>query len=353
MGIAKWSGFDSEIAVYKTLEEIKTVDNKAAALAKFLKDTNAALDEQNKFGEYRIKIEAEKGKWLNDNYPKSVNAKKRKRAVALDATAEIPKAKDRKHQVTQSEPDKSLNELINDLPADETINAGLPAKMPVSEHESSNARLIYDKAELREQAMQKIKEAGKVITPTLVASEIRKYKQANKVYIKKELPEGTFEIIYCDPPWKHNIEESASRRIDNHYPVMELQDICNMKLPTVADNALLLMWSTAPHLPEALKVIEKWGFEYKTNAVWDKEKIGMGYWFRGQHELLLLATKGVFNTPLPANRTSSVYREKRGQHSKKPNYYYQWIEKCFSDRTKVELFARQKYDDSWEVWGNE
>lgn len=350
MGISKYSDFNYEVAVYKTFEEIKIVENKADAIAKFLKDSGAALDQQNKFGEYRVEINDAKGKWLKDNYPKSTRAKDRKSSVASSATDEIPKAKDRKHHVTQSEHDEIIHA---ESAGSESVPAELPAKMPVSEHESSNARLISDNPKLTKQAIQKIKAEGKVITPSLVSAEIRKVKQATKIYIKKELPEGTFEIVYCDPPWTYKFEESKNRRIDNHYPVMTTEDICKMKLPTIADNALLLMWTTAPHLPEALKVIESWGFEYKTCAVWDKEKIGMGYWFRGQHELLLLATKGTFNAPLPKNRTSSVYKEKRGKHSEKPKYYYQWIEKCFPDRTMIELFARNKYNDKWEVWGNE
>lgn len=59
------------------------------------------------------------------------------------------------------------------------------------------------------------------------------------------------------------------------------------KLPPSEDNAVLYLWATAPKLLEALEVMRAWGFKYKTQAVWDKSWVGMGYWFRGQHEILL------------------------------------------------------------------
>jgi N6-adenosine-specific RNA methylase IME4 len=182
--------------------------------------------------------------------------------------------------------------------------------------------------------------------------EIQKLKQANKIYIKKDLPEGIFEVVYCDPPWALD-NAYDNLKTERHYPIMTTADIMNLKLPTMADDALLLMWATAPMLVEALDVIKAWGFKYKTCCVWDKVRPSTGYWFRGQHELLLLATKGKFNTPLLKDVTSSVYKEKRTSHSTKPKYYYQWIANCFPNRTKIELFCREKYDDTWSVWGNE
>ena len=85
---------------------------------------------------------------------------------------------------------------------------------------------------------------------------------------------------------------------------------------------------------------------------WDKEVIGMGYWFRNQHELLLVGLKGKFSPPVPAQRMSSVWREKRTKHSKKPDGIREWIGKCYPDVPKLELFARQRVA-GWDVFGNE
>ena len=106
-------------------------------------------------------------------------------------------------------------------------------------------------------------------------------------------------------------------------------------------------------LREALDVMSAWGFEYKTCAVWDKVKIGMGYWFRGQHEMLLVGTKGQYSPPPPELRISSVYTEARREHSAKPKHYYDMIETMFPGRSYLELFARQRNNDKWEVWGNQ
>ena len=94
-----------------------------------------------------------------------------------------------------------------------------------------------------------------------------------------------------------------------------------------------------------------WGFAYKTSAVWDKEKIGMGYWFRGQHELLLVGVKGEASPPIPGNRVSSVFKEARTKHSKKPGCVYEWIEKAFPGE-KLEMYCREQRP-GWQMWGNE
>jgi len=184
-----------------------------------------------------------------------------------------------------------------------------------------------------------------------VAKEIKK-EQQQKIYEIRQIPEGIFDLIYCDPPWKYDFTETNNRKIENQYPTMSVNEICDMELPGIADNALLLMWATAPKLREALTVIDVWGFEYKTHGIWNKEKIGMGYWFRGQHELFLVAIKGKFSPPIPENRNPSVYEESRNTHSTKPAHYYEWIERAFPLAHKIELFARNKRD-GWEAWGNE
>lgn len=179
-----------------------------------------------------------------------------------------------------------------------------------------------------------------------------KIKEKKKASLPKPvIPEGKFNVIYADPPWKYDFSETESREIENKYPTMELDEIKAMKVPS-HDNSVLFLWATAPKLREALEVMQEWGFEYKTHMMWDKEKIGMGYWFRGQHELLLVGTKGVFSPPEENDRFSSVYREARTEHSKKPEYFYQMIEKMFPEQSYLELFARQKRE-SWTAWGNQ
>ena len=166
----------------------------------------------------------------------------------------------------------------------------------------------------------------------------------------KPIPIG--DVYYADPPWKYDFSETITREIENQYPTMELAEIQNLPMPDVPDSALFL-WATAPKLIEALAVMEAWGYRYKTNLVWDKEKIGMGYWFRGKHELLLVGTKGAMSPPAASNRIASVYREARGEHSVKPIEIHSVIESMLPGLRYVELFARSPYSDKWQVWGNE
>lgn len=162
-----------------------------------------------------------------------------------------------------------------------------------------------------------------------------------------------YQIIYADPPWRYEFSPSKCRDIENKYPTMEIGDIQNLPIRDISDeNCVLYLWATAPKLVEALSVINYWGFTYRTCMVWDKEIIGMGRWFRGQHELLLVGLKGKIHTPPPPQRISSVYKERRTKHSKKPEYIKNKIGEWYPDKNKIELFARQK-TEGWDVWGNE
>jgi N6-adenosine-specific RNA methylase IME4 len=166
------------------------------------------------------------------------------------------------------------------------------------------------------------------------------------------MPDGVFNVIYADCPWKYDHSRSESRAINNHYPQMELEDIKNLQIPA-AEDAVLFLWATAPKFREAFEVMEAWGFEYKTNAIWDKEDKLMGNYFRIQHEILLIGKKGNMRCPEPENREDSVHRERRGEHSEKPDYYNQVIEKMYPHGKYLELFARRRYSDKWAVYGNQ
>jgi N6-adenosine-specific RNA methylase IME4 len=105
-------------------------------------------------------------------------------------------------------------------------------------------------------------------------------------------------------------------------------------------------------MPAALKVIEAWGFEYKSQFVWVKDRVGTGYWVRSQHELLLIATRGQIPAPPPSARPSSVIEAPRGRHSEKPEGAYELIERAYPKLPRIELFARSRRD-GWAVYGDQ
>lgn len=165
------------------------------------------------------------------------------------------------------------------------------------------------------------------------------------------LPEGEFDVIYADPPWDYDLQLRGSP--DMHYPVMSQEEICALKVPA-AKNAMLFLWATNPKLKEALQVMESWGFSYRTNMVWVKDKFGTGYYVRGQHELLLIGKKGDFPVPSEADRPSSVVESPRMEHSRKPNVFYTIIEKLYPNHKYLELFARKPVErENWIFWGAE
>lgn len=162
-----------------------------------------------------------------------------------------------------------------------------------------------------------------------------------------------YPVVYADPPWRYEHAESESRAIENQYPTMTLDEICALPLGTITTpDAILFLWATSPKLEEALRVVREWGFTYRTCSVWDKEKIGMGYYFRQAHELLLVATKGKPPTPPPSARPGSVLRAARGKHSSKPDEMREAIERMYPELPKVEMFCRSPRD-GWGAWGNQ
>jgi N6-adenosine-specific RNA methylase IME4/ParB-like chromosome segregation protein Spo0J len=165
----------------------------------------------------------------------------------------------------------------------------------------------------------------------------------------------TYPVILADPPWKFHLYGPDTARVaERHYPTMSVEELC--AVPVAADlatpDAVLFLWAPIPLLSDALNVMTAWGFEYVTNMVWVKDKIGVGHWVRNQHELLLIGRRGEFPTPEPANRPGSVIEAPRREHSQKPDEVYEIIEQMYPELPKIELFARQTRP-GWAAWGNE
>lgn len=158
-------------------------------------------------------------------------------------------------------------------------------------------------------------------------------------------------LILCDPPWKYDFQESHSREIENHYETETIEEL-KKHCPKTDKNCICFMWATAPKLLEAITLLQEWGFTYRTHAIWDKKKIGTGYWFRGQHELLLVGVKGTASPPQQEDRVSSIFQESRTTHSTKPDCVYIWMEKAFPMASKMEMYCR-KTRNGWQAWGDE
>jgi N6-adenosine-specific RNA methylase IME4 len=162
-----------------------------------------------------------------------------------------------------------------------------------------------------------------------------------------------YKILLADPPWRYAHCRSKSKAVEKHYATLTLRQIAAMPVQSLAaKDALLFLWTTSPHLESGLTVLRSWGFQYVTNGCWDKGRIGQGYHFRQQHELILVGKRGKPGTPHTSHRISSVIQAKRGAHSVKPVELYEYLERAYPGARKLELFARSRRK-GWDAWGNE
>jgi len=162
-----------------------------------------------------------------------------------------------------------------------------------------------------------------------------------------------YKIIYADPPWKYRNNRTGGSMLpqDVYYPKMTTKEICDLPVQDISDkDSVLFLWSTVPMIEDAFCVLKAWGFKYKTMLFWRKiMSLGLGFWFRGQVEILLMGIKG----KIKAFRIqkANIIQAKVRKHSQKPDEFYELIEMTGLE-PKIELFARNKRP-GWDVWGNE
>ena len=178
---------------------------------------------------------------------------------------------------------------------------------------------------------------------------------------KISFPKKKYNIIYADPPYyfKAYSDKGNKRSALLHYNCLDIHDIYNLPVNSISDNdCMLFLWVIDPMLPQAIEVIKRWGFNYKTVAfTWVKQNIksdgyftGMGYYTRANPEMCLLATIGK-----PKRISKSVKQlvvDNRREHSRKPDCVRDRIVELCGDLPRIELFARQK-TEGWDCWGDE
>jgi N6-adenosine-specific RNA methylase IME4 len=239
-----------------------------------------------------------------------------------------------------------------------TSRGGRKATLPSGlDHKASHhAQQLARNPEAIKEAIAEAKERGEIPTRRDVLGLIRRNETETKHAPKNTsaLPEGVYSCIYADPPWRFGDGTTdPGRAIEQQYPTLSLDEIKALPVSGIAaPDCVLFLWTTAPLLSESIEVIPAWGFQYKSCAVWDKERIGMGHYFRIQHELLLIATRGSPGTPADNLLQSSVYREKRGKHSVKPEWFRKTIERYYPSAQRIELFARRE-SPGWATWGDQ
>lgn len=172
-----------------------------------------------------------------------------------------------------------------------------------------------------------------------------------------------FATILADPPWRF-INRTGKMAPEHkrlaRYPTMSTEEICGLPVEDVAMNtAHLYMWAPNALLPEALQVMQAWGFTYKTNIIWHKVRKdggsdgrGVGFYFRNVTEIILFGVRGKNARTLDAGRRQvNMIETRKREHSRKPDEQYDLIEAC-SPGPYLEMFARGERK-KWAVWGNQ
>ncbi len=172
-----------------------------------------------------------------------------------------------------------------------------------------------------------------------------------------------YKTIYADPPWQ--FQNRTGKVAPEHkrltrYDTMKLDEIKQLPVDEIADEkSHLYLWVPNALLPEGLEVMKAWGFQYKTNIIWEKVRKdgmpdgrGVGFYFRNVTEMLLFGIKGDKNRTLDAGRSQvNLIRSMKREHSRKPDEFIPLIESC-SSAPFLELFARGNRC-GWDMWGNQ
>lgn len=173
---------------------------------------------------------------------------------------------------------------------------------------------------------------------------------------------GRFGTILADPPWRFSNRTgkmAPEHKRLHRYRTMSIDEICRLPIKQIgAEKAHLYLWCPNALLGWGLRVMEAWGFEYKTNIVWLKirkdggpDGRGVGFYYRNVTELVLFGTRGHLRTAQPGRRMVNLIATMKERHSKKPDELYDMIEHC-SPRPFLELFARS-VRRGWTQWGDE
>ena len=172
-----------------------------------------------------------------------------------------------------------------------------------------------------------------------------------------------YKTIYAGPPWQFQNRTgkvAPEHRRLSRYNTMKLSEIKQLPISELtAEKCHLYLWVPNALLPEGLEVMKSWGFEYKTNIIWEKVRKdgmpdgrGVGFYFRNVTEILLFGIKGDKNRTLDPGRSQvNLIRAIKREHSRKPDEFVSLIEHC-SPGPYLELFARGDRHN-WDMWGNQ
>jgi len=326
--LVKWNKAKQAIVEAKTVDEVKSIKDKAEAMRAYAKQVGESLEVQNDICEIKLRAERRMGEMLKESNIKPGN-------------------KNTLKQFSDSNIVSPSEEKLSDF--------------GIEKHESSRYQKIADLSEEKfEEIIKETKQEEKELTESLMLKTAKKIEHESKIQKQKEAiergdiigVEGEYEIIVIDPPWQYDDRDKPERGICK-YPTMTQQELMKIDIPS-GENCILWLWTTNSFMKNAYELLDVWGFDEKTILTWHKGNMGMGNYLRNVTEHCILAIKGnvikegIINNK---NKFTTLLFEKKTQHSAKPESFYKMIDEICVGK-KLDYFARKKRD-GWDVYGDE
>lgn len=293
----------------------------------------AVLDAEVRIGELMAKVPKVQGARTDIELRATDGPKSKEQQIGEMMGMTSPDDKEKvRHMIKRFETLAAHPEIVAQAKAEARENDDIVSRSLVLEKVKAQKR-----EELREQR------------DSAIQDQIERPKTNNHVDIFTT--DRKYRVIYADPPWSYNDKQNIEMLggAEKHYLTMPLDEICKLPVPA-EDNAVLFIWVTSPMLEDSFKVINAWGFKYKTSFVWDKVAHNMGHYNSVRHEFLLICTRGSC-TPDVAKLFDSVVSIERTEHSRKPKEFRDMIDTLYPIGNRLEMFAREA-PEGWDVWGN-
>lgn len=286
--------------------------------------SEAVLDAEVRIGQLMARVPTRQGK-RTDLEPMDSGVQKSKQRIIEDAGFTVKQAQ--RFETLAAHP-----EIVEQAKAEARENEDIVSRSLV---------LNMVKARKQEEQRQERQES--------IRQQVEKPRASSHVDIYTT--DRKYRVIYADPPWSYSDRQDTGMLggAVKHYDTMPLEDICALPVPA-ADDAVLFLWVTSPMLEDSFRVINAWGFKYKSSFVWDKVAHNMGHYNSVRHEFLLIATRGSC-TPDVQRLFDSVVSIERTEHSRKPGQFREMIDTLYPIGDRLELFAREAAD-GWDVWGD-
>lgn len=320
------------LAEARAVDEVKDIRDKAEAMRLYARQAKN-VDLEVMASEIRLRGERRLGELL----------------IEAKQTGELSRGQPKKNC---SDSEQYSRVTLDEIGVDRKLSSRAQrlAEVPEQKFEATVARVRED-----------IQERGSRAALAALSTEEKQERRATRERvlggIQMALPQRRFGVILADPEWRFepwSRETGMDRAADNHYPTSCTEVIAARDVPSIAaDDCVLFLWATAPMLPHALLVMAAWGFDYRSNFVWAKDRIGTGYWNRNKHEHLLIGVRGSIPAPAMGTQWDSLIEAAVGEHSTKPERFLQLIEAYFPTLPKIELNRRGPARPGWDAWGNE